>query len=267
MSHKYVSNKAVMKNEGFLAKLGSTLMTRTNPDPLIETKTQSSIAWRKTSDVKARIKTATGTIAIYDDMTPEEIAELEQQATLMAGGSAPELSGVAATAVQTVVLAAGIGDHGPDTKEGPVNDLPLATDHGRYDPSQHDDVNNDPLATDHGRHDPSQHDDVNDLPLATDHGRHDPSQHDDEDDEIDLLIEAIRPLEGEADQMLMDQILMDLTLSSLLDVDDAEESLGSPTDGGPHKLPPSAAAPPEASATPANASVKNKNKCSCCVIQ
>lgn len=84
-------------------------MTRTNPDPLIETKTQSSIAWRKTSDVKARIKTATGTIAIYDDMTPEEIAELEQQATLMAGGSAPELSGVAATAVQTVVLAAGIG--------------------------------------------------------------------------------------------------------------------------------------------------------------
>ncbi|XP_069178633.1 LOW QUALITY PROTEIN: muscle M-line assembly protein unc-89 [Procambarus clarkii] len=135
MSHKYVSNKAVMKNEGFLAKLGSTLMTRTNPDPLIETKTQSSIAWRKTSDVKARIKTATGTIAIYDDMTPEEIAELEQQATLMAGGSAPELSGVAATAVQTAVLAAGIGqqeeqqtttvatylvneDYSPDDSEG-----------------------------------------------------------------------------------------------------------------------------------------------------
>lgn len=94
---------------GFLAKLGSTLMSRTNPDPLIETKTQSSIAWRKTSDVKARIKTATGTIPIYDDKTPEEIEELQRQATEAAGGSAPDLPGPVAVAVQTAALAAGLG--------------------------------------------------------------------------------------------------------------------------------------------------------------
>ncbi|XP_042212765.1 uncharacterized protein LOC121859872, partial [Homarus americanus] len=109
MSHKYVSNKAVMKNQGFLDKLGSTLMSRSNPNPMTEVKTQSSITWHKTSDVKARIKTATGTIAIYEDMSPEEIAELQEQATMAAGGTAPELSGAAATAVQTAAIAAGIG--------------------------------------------------------------------------------------------------------------------------------------------------------------
>ncbi|XP_071523599.1 protein Obscurin-like isoform X2 [Panulirus ornatus] len=109
MSHKHVSNKAVFQNPGFLAKLGSTLMSRTNPDPLIETKTQSSIAWRKTSDVKARIKTATGTIPIYDEKTPEEIAELQRQADEAAGGSVPDLPGPVAVAVQAAALAAGIG--------------------------------------------------------------------------------------------------------------------------------------------------------------
>ncbi|XP_042234486.1 obscurin-like [Homarus americanus] len=115
MSHKYVSNKAVMKNQGFLDKLGSTLMSRSNPNPMTEVKTQSSITWHKTSDVKARIKTATGTIAIYEDMSPEEIAELQEQATMAAGGTAPELSGAAATAVQTAAIAAGIGQEEEET--------------------------------------------------------------------------------------------------------------------------------------------------------
>nr|XP_027226585.1 uncharacterized protein LOC113818580 [Penaeus vannamei] len=109
MSHKYVSNKAVLKDKGFLSKLGSTLMGRSNPDPFVDVKVQSSITWRKTSDVKARIKTATGTIPVYDDLGEEEMAVLQAEALAAAGGSAPSFSGPAAVAVQTAALAAGFG--------------------------------------------------------------------------------------------------------------------------------------------------------------
>ncbi|XP_047481488.1 obscurin-like isoform X2 [Penaeus chinensis] len=109
MSHKYVSNKAVLQDKGFLSKLGSTLMGRSNPDPFVDVKVQSSISWHKTSDVKARIKTATGTIPVYDDLGEEEMAVLQAEALAAAGGSAPSFSGPAAVAVQTAALAAGFG--------------------------------------------------------------------------------------------------------------------------------------------------------------
>ncbi|XP_050698180.1 obscurin-like isoform X5 [Eriocheir sinensis] len=98
MAHKFVSTKDVMKNEGFLAKLGSTLAGRLNPDPLIETKAKSSITWRRTSDIKHRIKTATGTIAIYEDLTPEQLAEKQAEADRAAGGIAPDSAGPAPAA-------------------------------------------------------------------------------------------------------------------------------------------------------------------------
>ena len=98
MAHKYVSNKATLKNEskfvlkdkyermhissdffvsGFLSKLSSTLTSRIPPAEALEKKT-TSLTWHKTSEVKERIKTASGTIAVYDDTPEEEIERIKE---------------------------------------------------------------------------------------------------------------------------------------------------------------------------------------------
>ena len=43
--------------------------------------------------MKHRIKTATGTIAIYEDLTPEQLAEKQAEADREAGGTAPDAPG------------------------------------------------------------------------------------------------------------------------------------------------------------------------------
>ncbi|KAK7074460.1 hypothetical protein SK128_019349 [Halocaridina rubra] len=92
---------------GFLNKLGATLANRTNPDPNIEIKEKTQLEWRKTSQVRRRIKTATGTIPIYDYMTAEEEAAVEAEAMLMAGEGA-DVSGEAAVAIEAAAVQAGI---------------------------------------------------------------------------------------------------------------------------------------------------------------
>ncbi|XP_066949349.1 LOW QUALITY PROTEIN: muscle M-line assembly protein unc-89-like [Macrobrachium rosenbergii] len=115
MSHKYVSNKAVLQDKTFLNKLGATLAGRSNPDPNLEIKEKTTLSWRKTSQVRRRIKTATGTIPIYDYMTPEEEAAIEAEAMLMSGGG-EEICGEAAVAVETAAIQAGLTQEKSETK-------------------------------------------------------------------------------------------------------------------------------------------------------
>lgn len=52
-------------------------MTRRGPTPE-QMDTQTSLVWHKTTEVKERIKTATGTIPVYSDMSQDEIEKLKE---------------------------------------------------------------------------------------------------------------------------------------------------------------------------------------------
>ena len=73
------------------------------PPPETQEKKTTSLTWHKTTEVSERIKTATGTIAVYTDTPEEEVEKIKESVKHIPGLGEEE--GEAATDVATTVIA------------------------------------------------------------------------------------------------------------------------------------------------------------------